>query len=102
MKALISSGLCNDPGPPGPRSAASGSYSGRGSDPYARTVARYLWRKCVRGFEVALYAEVKAQAKAEGMLIKDWIERALIHELVRSRQQPLRLKADLGEKAAEG
>jgi len=54
----------------------------------------------VRGFEVALYAEVKAQAKAEGMLIKDWIERALIHELVRASKQPLPLEAELGEQAA--
>ena len=30
---------------------------------------------CVRSFEVALYAKVKAQAKAEGMLVRDWIER---------------------------
>ena len=36
-----------------------------------------------------LYAKVKAQAKAEGMLVKDWIERAVIHELVRARKQPL-------------
>ena len=57
---------------------------------------------CVRGFDVDLYAKVKAQAKAEGMLVKDWIERALIHELVRARQQQLRREADLGEQAAEG
>jgi len=44
---------------------------------------------CLRCFEVALYAKVKAQAKAEGMLVKDWIERAVIHELVRARKQPL-------------
>ena len=36
-----------------------------------------------------LYAKVKAQAKAERMLVKDWIERAVIHELVRARKQPL-------------
>jgi len=44
---------------------------------------------CLRSFEVALYAKVKAQAKAERMLLKDWIERAVIHELVRARKQPL-------------
>ena len=66
----------------------------RMAKPEAKTI-------CVRGFEAALYAEVKAQAKAEGMLIKDWIERALIRELVRSRQQPPRLEADPREQAAE-
>jgi hypothetical protein len=44
---------------------------------------------CVIGFEVDLYEKVKAQAKAEGMLVRDWIERALIHELVRVPKQPL-------------
>ena len=56
----------------------------------------------MRGFEVALYAEVKAQAKAEGMPVKDWIERAVMHELVRARQQPQRWEADQREQAAEG
>ena len=55
---------------------------------------------CVRGFNVDFYAKVKAQAKAEGMLVKDWIERALIHELVRASKQPLPLEAELGEQAA--
>jgi hypothetical protein len=49
---------------------------------------------CLRNFEVALYADVKAQAKAEGLLVKDWIERAVIHELVRARKQPLVLEAE--------
>jgi hypothetical protein len=60
---------------------------------------------CVRGVEVALYAEVKAQAKAEGMLVKDWIERAVMHELVRARQQTQqtqRREADQGEQAGAG
>lgn len=43
---------------------------------------------CLRGFSIALHAEAKEQAKAEGMLIRDWFERAVIRELAlaRSRQ----------------
>ena len=55
---------------------------------------------CVRGFEAALYAEVKAQAKAEGMLIKDWIERAVTHELVRARKEQVRMEADLSDSSS--
>jgi hypothetical protein len=54
----------------------------------------------VRGFNIDFYAKVKAQAKAEGVLVKDWIERALIHELARARKQPMLLEAELGEQAA--
>jgi hypothetical protein len=36
----------------------------------------------VRGLDVALYALVKAKAKAEGVPLRDWIERALTNELV--------------------
>jgi hypothetical protein len=57
---------------------------------------------CVRGFEVDLYEKVKAQAKAEGMLVRDWIERAVIHELVRAHKEQVRMEADLSDSAAEG
>lgn len=42
---------------------------------------------CVKNFDCTLYAAAKAQAKAEGMRISDWIERALTRELARSHQQ---------------
>jgi hypothetical protein len=64
-----------------------------GTKPKKKTV-------CVRGFDIDFYAKVKAQAKEEGMLVKDWIERALIHELVRARKQPLPVEAELGQQAA--
>jgi hypothetical protein len=53
---------------------------------------------CVRGLDVALYPRVKAQAKAEGMLVREWIERALTHELVRVHREQMR--TEVGEKAA--
>jgi hypothetical protein len=34
-----------------------------------------------------LYTAVKAQAKAEGIRVKYWVERALHHELARSRKE---------------
>jgi hypothetical protein len=37
---------------------------------------------CVRGLDAALYARVKAKAKAEGVRLRDWIERAFTNELV--------------------
>jgi hypothetical protein len=49
---------------------------------------------CVRRFDVDLHAVVKAQAKAEGMLVRDWIERALTHELARARKEHVRMEAD--------
>jgi hypothetical protein len=52
---------------------------------------------CVRGFDVDLYAAVKARAKAEGMLVRDWLERALIHELARARKEELRMEANLSD-----
>ena len=55
---------------------------------------------CLRTFEVALYAKVKAQAKAEEMLVKDWIERALIHELARARKEQVRVQADLSDSSS--
>jgi hypothetical protein len=51
----------------------------------------------VRGLDVALYEQVKAQAKAEGMLVRDWIERALTNELVRVRREQLRMEVRIGE-----
>jgi hypothetical protein len=55
---------------------------------------------CLRDFDANLYAVVKAQAKAEGMLIKDWIERALTHELVRARKEQVRMEADLSDSSS--
>ena len=50
---------------------------------------------CLRGFDVHLHAVVKAQAKAEGMLVRDWLERAVIRELARTRREQVRIEADL-------
>lgn len=36
---------------------------------------------CIRGMEVDLHAAVTAQAKAKGMLMRDWMEHALIRQL---------------------
>ena len=55
---------------------------------------------CVRGFDVDLYAVVKARAKAEGVLVRDWLERALIHELARARKQELRMEAELSDSSS--
>jgi hypothetical protein len=52
---------------------------------------------CVRGFDVDLHAVVKAQAKAEGMLVRDWLERAVVHELARARKEQVRREADLSD-----
>ena len=46
----------------------------------------------------ALYAEVEAHAKAEGLEVKDWIGQALHHSLVRSRMEQSRLEARLAER----
>jgi predicted DNA binding CopG/RHH family protein len=51
----------------------------------------------MRVLEVKLYETIKAQAKAEGMQLKDWIDRALHNELARSRMQRSRLEAHLAE-----
>lgn len=35
----------------------------------------------VRNFDPALYAAVKAQARAERLTVREWIERAVTHQL---------------------
>lgn len=40
----------------------------------------------IRGFDSKLYAQIKAQALSEGVLISDWLERAAIFELARTRK----------------
>ena len=39
----------------------------------------------VRKVERALWAGAKTQAKAEGVTLQEWVERALVHELARAR-----------------
>jgi hypothetical protein len=51
---------------------------------------------CVKRFDADLYEKVKAQAEAEGILIRDWIERE-IHELARTRKERVRSEADLSD-----
>jgi hypothetical protein len=51
----------------------------------------------MRVLEIELYEAIKTQAKAEGVLVKEWINRALHHELVRVRRERTQLEAQLGE-----
>ena len=41
----------------------------------------------VRKVERALWAGAKTQAKAEGVTLQEWVERALVHELARARER---------------
>ena len=41
--------------------------------------------------------EGEGAGEAEGMLVRDWIERALIHDLARTRKEQVRSETDLSD-----
>jgi hypothetical protein len=36
---------------------------------------------CIRGVDLDVWDEVRRRAQAEGIFIREWIERAFLHEL---------------------
>lgn len=48
---------------------------------------------CIRGFDAKLFAQIKTQAQADDLLVRDWLERAAIYELARQRKLQTRIEA---------